>query len=114
MVVGVLFLEETHEVQKHKHDAGLAAGRWLLKTFAGTERSTPLSLKSEAALDFETCSLLSDDQPPEYRTTENTPRASCSLERASALERSSESPPPTVKAFTKQVILLIINFGILA
>jgi hypothetical protein len=30
LVIGVLFLEETHAEKKHRHDLGLEIGKWVL------------------------------------------------------------------------------------
>ena len=118
VLIGILFLEETHEELKLRHDVGLQAGKWILaKVTRNPKRRQPSDKDVHADMD-ESRSLLEDEMPPGYRTTEGSPRQPSSR---------AESPSSTVfsrserrkragmqKTFTKQVILNIIGYGILA
>lgn len=131
VVVGILFLEETHADKKDRHDPGLALGKAIMQRF--TRRSTDEDDEEDVS---ETTSLLShDEHPPRYQTTENSPQLTSTpatyvedqplldaevvgdrLREAS--EDSSveqlEAKPSARKAFTKPVIMNIISYGILA
>lgn len=131
VIIGLLFLEETHEEKKHRHDPGLALGQAILRRFTWTTK------KDEKADDSETVSLLSqDEQPPTYRTNENSPQllstpapeleaqplldfnevdSTFSRRNSSAtIKTDEERNRLNRKAFTKPVIFNIISYGILA
>jgi hypothetical protein len=124
LVIGILFLEETHAEKKHRHDPGLVIGRWIL----GKVRrcATPKAHKCEKLVDTsEVQSLLDDnDQLPGYRTTEGSPRmpSTPSPEPRETLNLDSldnafvapRQKPAVAQAFTRQVVLNIIGYGILA
>jgi hypothetical protein len=122
VVVGILFLEETHAEKKHRRDPGLEAGKWLLRKISSYEKSD--SLGSEKSSNSpEVVTLLSEDeQPPGYRTSEGSPKlpsTSHSSEPADVLDLNdsgsiSQSKPAVTKAFTRQVVLNIVGYGILA
>jgi hypothetical protein len=121
VVVGILFLEETHEEKKLRRDPGLEVGKWILSKFtrcARTKNST-----SEKDMDqWENVPLLNEeDQPPGYCTAEGSPSlASTSVEEpVSAINLNdtrslSGAKPAATKAFTTQVVRNIIGYGILA
>lgn len=129
VVVGILFLEETHAEKKHRRDPGLEAGRWLLSqlprfSFCAESKA---SRSEKAAVDTDDAlSLLSDDDQPSGYSTTNTgsprlqstpsPQVSSFLdvdeERDGTL--SSQSRPAASRAFTRQVVLNIVGYGILA
>jgi hypothetical protein len=121
VIIGILFLEETHEEKKYRRDPGLEAGRWILSKVTRCADSKPSRCEKAADLD-ETVSLLSDDeQPPGYRTTEGSPNlpSTPSPEPQEPLDLNDShfvtGPKPAVtKAFTRQVVLNIIGYGILA
>lgn len=113
-----MFLEETHKEKKHRRDPGLEAGKWIL---GKVTRCAELKSSSEKEMDLdEVLSLLSDDdQPPGYRTNDRSPSLSSSPsadpQEALSLNLSRIAPKPAAtKAFTKQVVLNIVGFGILA
>lgn len=139
VVIGLLFLEETHEEKKYRRDIGLEAGEWIVRkvwsdlphlwTSTAANQGRDGSLKSSDANFEETRSLMSDDdQPPGYRTTEGSPRPPASRFLAPSSTCAAKGPrrvdskvphggvkvPSVGKAFTKQVVLLIIGYGILA
>ncbi|KXT16385.1 hypothetical protein AC579_5600 [Pseudocercospora musae] len=144
MIVGVLFLEETHEDMKHKPDMGLRIGNWILARFSPKPTSWISSRKRE--LTDETLTLI-DDMPPDYRSTASSPaltpshlsslpppayrsidasprnslteheRADFARDVEEALNRSGEqskAKSALANAFTKQVMLNITGYGILA
>ncbi|KZF25077.1 MFS general substrate transporter [Xylona heveae TC161] len=119
VIIGILFLEETHEEKKHHRDVGLEVGRWILSKFS-SKPDEPLFGKGGDANLEESRSLLEDEQPPGYRTTEGSPRIACSQGSSSDPppqpldEKRRRSQPSVREAFTKQVVLNIIGYGILA
>jgi hypothetical protein len=115
--IGILFLEETHEEKKHRRDPGLETGKWILSKVTRCAESKSASEK-EVDLD-EVLSLLSDDdQPPGYRTNETSRISSTpSTDSQEALDLNDSriaAKPAAAKAFTKQVVLNIVGYGILA
>lgn len=123
VVIGLLFLEETHESKKHRRDVGLEAGRWLLRRFKN--RPEPIIYIKARETDIEAYDVgLEDEAPPGYRTTEGSP---C---QPSSRAQSPMAVPADIKltghrhiagstrgirrAFTRQVILNIAGFGLLA
>lgn len=136
VVVGILFLEETHAEKKHRRDPGLEAGKWILSRLSFLSRFSRCveckASRSEkaAVVPDDVLSLLSDDdQPSGYSTTnsgsprlQSTPTTSAqgglSLavdeERGDAASSRVKSAPAATKAFTRQVVLNIVGYGILA
>jgi hypothetical protein len=120
-VIGILFFEETHAEKKHRRDVGIEAGRWLLRSvpsYVGLKL-----LRSEKAVGLpEIQPLIENDDPlPGYRTTEGSPelRTTASPELDELLSLDSNyitirRKPAVAKAFTRQVILNIVDYGILA
>jgi hypothetical protein len=120
VLIGILFLEETHAEKKYRHDPGLEAGKWILSKISRCAESKASRNEKVADLD-ETSSLLSEDDPPGYRTTEGSPvlPSTPSPEPQEALDlndvRDAPRPKPSAtKAFTRQVVLNIVGYGILA
>ena len=122
VVIGMLFLEETHEEKKHRRDPGLEAGKWILSKFSRCTESKHSRCEKDAGLD-ELISLLGeDDQPPGYRTSESSPKihSTPSPEPQESFDLNDHDnvvtrcKPAATKAFTRQVVLNIIGYGILA
>lgn len=151
LIVGILFLEETHEEKRDRRDVGIEIGDWLLSR-VGLGRQVEcerIASDKDAMSDDETHTLIDDSPPdysstaaspelapispvglppPAYRSIEGTPRTSFSggnysdsdlardMETALNLVGESATPIPssTPKAFTKQVCLNVLGFGILA
>ncbi|KAL2754300.1 hypothetical protein ACRALDRAFT_1063185 [Sodiomyces alcalophilus JCM 7366] len=116
VVIGLLFLEETHSEKKNRRDRGVELG----KLFTSWMRPRNRQLASE---EEEKEALLDDDELPGYRTTENSPRLNTTsgAEPRESLDLNFSSfdgvktvPEPKPKVFTKPVILNIISYGILA
>ncbi|KAI9835620.1 MAG: hypothetical protein M1838_005275 [Thelocarpon superellum] len=121
--IGILFLDETHEEMKHRRDLGREAGRWLVSQF-WTRAEPVVSHAKQGDANLEESRLLLDEeeQPPGYRTTEGSPHPPRTRTRASSSSNASTADtegrcrraPPVSRAFTKQVVLNIIGYGILA
>lgn len=114
VLIGILFLEETHAEKKYRRDPGLEAGKWIIsKLFPCAEAK---QARDEKANLEEALSLL-DEQPPGYRSTDGSPSlASTPLpEPQEVFDLNAPKPKPAAtKAFTKQVFLNIVGYGILA
>jgi hypothetical protein len=121
VVVGILFLEETHAEKKYRQDLGLEAGKWILRKVAGCADSRLARDEKDADLE-EVISLLGNEQPPGYRTTDGSPKLPSTpsaepqepLDLNHSVRVTSRARPAVTKAFTRQVILNIVGYGILA
>lgn len=104
VVVGILFLEETHAEKKHRRDPGLEAGKWIIAKFSGDS-----SFRREKITLDEVLPLLDEQSPPGY---------SSSMSSSQTLSESQVeqvwTKPPMTKAFTTQVITNIVGYGFLA
>ncbi|KAJ2903750.1 MFS multidrug transporter [Zalerion maritima] len=127
VVIGVLFLEETHEDLKMRHDPGLAFGRriitWINGWIPASSPSNEIAKLGE--YEAERAALLdsNDDHLPRYCSS-NSPRVSRSPasstdelnipesvdEELGQCEKQSVKP----KIFTAAIVLNIISYGILA
>lgn len=135
VVIGVLFLEETHVEKKQRKDPGLLAGQHIVRYFKSMRRGNAENgyrlEKSAVGSADEANHLIEDEvlpeysladgcEPPGYRTTDGTPRQSSSRSQSPGVRRPGVTKAPRTnspgaqKAFTKQVILTIAAFGILA
>lgn len=111
IVVGTLFLEETHPELKHRRDPGRELGHWLISLCWDSRVQLPDD--SDVGVE-ETKYFVYGDVPPQYESAESSPclrpvsdvgSTECDLE-------GQKSPAP--KAFTRQVIFTIVAYGILA
>ena len=124
VVVGVLFLEETHEELRNRRDFGIEAGRWFLGIFQTRVADQPIAGKAGEAKLQEDCPLLEDEEPPGYRTTEGSPcppstpfwspNTMAADVKLKGGKESKVKPRGVRKAFTKQVLLNITSVGLLA
>ena len=114
VIIGVLFLEETHEGRKYKRDVGLEIGQWILKRIKSPGNRISISDKAAEAENEETLSLIEDDLPPGYMTTEGSPRYPSSRTPSLVKDERRKGLRAAQKAFTKQVIMNIVGYGILA
>jgi hypothetical protein len=121
VVIGVLFLEETHAEKNYRRDIGLEAGKWLTRKFRRSASAKPS--RCEKVGDLDLSSLLGEDQPPGYRTTEGSPNlppkpspepSILSLDLNDTSNMATRSKPAATRAFTRQVVLNIVGYGILA
>ncbi|KAL8842930.1 MAG: hypothetical protein Q9170_000334 [Blastenia crenularia] len=124
ILVGILFLEETHQEKKHKRDIGLEIGQKLLPFFDRQQPARSFDKINDANYE-ESRSLFEDEPPPGYRTTEGSPRYPSSRSLSPAAPPYTRSAGRitlqregawmgTQKAFTKPVVIHIIGYGILA
>ncbi|KAJ4295500.1 hypothetical protein N0V90_007513 [Kalmusia sp. IMI 367209] len=117
LAVGILFLEETHEDRKYDRDRGVEIGQWLLRKVWGQTAYVPLSDK-DAPLD-EMSAMLGHENASPYRSTDTSPtlcssRSSISEPPPFSLEKEIVRAPTVRDAFTKQVCLNIVCYGVLA
>ncbi|KAK7521399.1 major facilitator superfamily domain-containing protein [Phyllosticta citriasiana] len=118
LIIGILFLEETHEDKKDRNDYGAACGRWILRKLRGhddDDDDDDVVLAAKAGYIEQTCYLLADesddDQPPGYQSTEGSPRLNAEAIR---------TPPRGVTVKTSrfgvdpQIVLNIVGLGVLA
>ena len=124
VTIGILFLEETHEIKRHRRDLGLEMGRWITSHFWREEPPESFTKFGDANIE-ESRSLLEDEEPPGYCTREGTPdrresrpqspaaitRIALDIKVKEGLEQNNGGAH---KAFTKQVLLNIVAYGILA
>lgn len=130
VIVGLLFLEETHALKKDDRDRGRELGDFLLKkigVFRGC-RSSSRNPEKQALLgatpskpyksldtlsDLDGCS--DDESLPAYRSSESSPKLSPvdrnpgSQPRPQAIAAASQP-----RIFTRAVIMNIVSYGILA
>ena len=66
VVIGILFLEETHEDRKYRRDIGLEIGQWLLNRAKPSSHQILMSDKAAVANCEESESLLveAEEEPP--------------------------------------------------
>lgn len=124
VIVGILFLEETHSEKKFRRDPGLEFGKYLVSTadglmkklFAGKrgQQYSPAMLEDPT---LEPPFFEDDDTPPVYRTTDGSPRLPTLKNRRNEpqIERLTLNKSRGVlKVFNRQVIMAVVSFGILA
>ncbi|KAK4662766.1 hypothetical protein QC763_603430 [Podospora pseudopauciseta] len=125
VIVGLLFLEETHAERKHRHDPGIELGRSLMSRIWGSEKVEENKGKLPAkAVPEEERPLLSenDELLPGYRTgsarslspPDTVSEESLDLEEGGGLELAEAERAPVGKVFSRAVIMVIISYGILA
>jgi MFS family permease len=80
MLIGVLFLEESHEDLRHRRDRGLEAGNWILSWFRKEQRTAKDISSEKHGFSTESYTLVrqedSFDCPPDYRSTVSSPELS--------------------------------------
>ncbi|KAF2110684.1 major facilitator superfamily domain-containing protein [Lophiotrema nucula] len=117
LITGILFLEETHEDKKLERDRGIEIGRWILNKVRRHPSYAPLTDK-DGSLD-EMRSMLDNHGPRVYRSIYSSPtlcssRTSIAEPPDFSLEKGCQPKPKVREAFTKQVLLNIVGYGILA
>jgi len=116
LVVGVLFLEESHEDKKHRRDLGLELGQRIVRLF---------QWKGNGAVDLtetrETAHVFSlDEKRPSYQSTDSSRTSITSANEDGDFDPEYSPIPSTSEklswrqGFTAQVLLIIIGYGILA
>ena len=121
ITIGVLFLEETHADLKSRRDYGLELGRRITRKVTRSEALLCAESKAGSCAITEGVHLIENDSPPGYRSTEGSPRlSSVTLVHPGTKEGDVELAYPTrtgrssPSTFNRQVILVIIGYGILA
>lgn len=122
MIVGLLFLEETHEDKKDRRDIGLEVGDWLLQRFR-----RPIIFNEKARIVEEEYRLLRDSDSRDscdYSSMDSSPAllpmtistAELSSGGPAALEAGTPQSQNAglVGTFTPQVIMIIVSYGLLA
>jgi len=110
IIIGTLFLEETHQVLREKPDVGIRTGRKIVGFFKRHRNSegrikgpkrygSPPSQQEEGLL---------ASSGSEYSTFADAPATNITE------EEQVRKRPPTTKTFTTPVVLLIMSYGILA
>lgn len=120
LTVGILFLEETHEDRKDDYDCGREASKWLLRKVWSRD-ACPTFNDKDGTVD-ELRSMLEDhDQDAQlYHSTSSSPtlcstRTSISEPPKFILDQKQiQRTPTTREAFTNQICLNIVCYGILA
>jgi hypothetical protein len=113
ITIGILFLEETHPDKRTRRDNGRELGKWLTATLMPRKKPLMAAHDIEDALDT-TPFLVDQDPPPGYQSTESSPR----LTSVQSPPRSLKVVPPQTRAisraFTPNVVFVIVGYGILA
>ena len=116
ITIGFLFLEETHPTRKYEADSGRELGTLLLGMFCGGRRTRAYDDKLAMHIAGELDGI-ADELPPGYRSTENSPKI-CATPTTSVMS-DPESFNEKAKlgfgsTFSRQVMLIIIGYAILA
>lgn len=128
VVVGLLFLDETHAKKKLQRDRCREVGDKIASFFSkasscktrAAEKQSLLrddSPSGYSSMSSRTASLLSeDDEPlPSYRSQESSPKLTpTKAPTAAPVTRVESAPAPKTKIFTRPVIMNIMSYGILA
>lgn len=132
VVIGLLFLEETHAMKQKQRDRGRELGDYISSWFCGVARCNGArSHEKQALLDGEhrsgylttrpssiTGASVEDEILPAYQSQESSPRLAPQQDersvRSMPLEAPVAEPERKMKIFTKPVIMNIISYGILA
>jgi len=120
VVIGILFLEETHAAKKGHRDRGREVGDFLaskcpnIRSFSCRERSP----EKQSLLNVERLSgeEASDDEClPEYQSQSSSPKLVPQADPEPIEQVPYQVPDaPPAKIFTKPVIMNIVSYGILA
>lgn len=119
ITIGFLFLEETHPEKKYRRDRGLELGHMLLDRCLGSRVQLPEDGKFDVNYESDHF-LFEDDPPPDYRSTEGSPRLSSVKDPRPTSEEDDFECQSRSKVcgfrniFTKQIIFNIISYGVLA
>jgi MFS family permease len=121
ITIGMLFLEETHADLKGRRDFGLELGRRIMGKNTGSGVSSCAETKIESGATAEFANLIEHDAPPGYRSTDGSPRLSTATMVSPALREDdvelaypTRTGKSTLNTFNKQVVMVIIGYGILA
>ncbi|PUU78672.1 major facilitator superfamily domain-containing protein [Tuber borchii] len=110
IIIGTLFLEETHQILREKPDIGVRAGRKIVGFFKrhSSSRGNIKGPKGYSSPHNQQEEGLLVSGGSEYSTFANAPTTNITE------EEQVRKRPPTTKTFTTPVVLLIVSYGILA
>ncbi|KAH8151023.1 uncharacterized protein LAJ45_04724 [Morchella importuna] len=110
IIIGSLFLEETHQVLREKPDRGIIAGRKIIAFFkrSNNEKSKYEGLNGYNSPPSESERLIAQDGGSNDNSGYET------FDNSVAQVKKAIKPPSVEKAFTPPVVLLIVSYGILA
>lgn len=117
LIIGILFLEETHAEKKHRRDPGVELGRYLLSCLSPAPKP-PTKAPEEQPLLGE-----SDEALPGYRSADATDsrvrRSNLGSPDGPEVDDGGEAAlpkleKPTFRTFSRTTVLIIVTFGILA
>jgi len=120
VVIGILFLEETHAVKKHQRDRGRELGDFLASKCPRFGRFSSAEASPEKGSLLGRDALLSDEGSddeflPEYQSQSSSPQLTPQAGPEPAEAVPLQGPgSPGFKIFTKPVIMNIVSYGILA
>lgn len=117
MIVGILFLEETHEDKKDRRDFGLEIGDWILNLFCSETIDEKGGIVEES---FHLLSETMDGQASDYSSTGTSPTLTPVVSAGDLvppirpLNAAVKHKMGMSNMFSKQVLLVIVSYGILA
>ncbi|CAH0015512.1 unnamed protein product [Clonostachys rhizophaga] len=120
VVVGILFLEETHAMKKNEKDRGRQVGDYISAKLSalGPFNSGDRAPEKQSLIRSSWNSVQDeefDESLPVYRSQDSSPRLSPQEDPELAVPAPISGPgTPGFKTFTKPVIMNIISYGILA
>ena len=109
-------------MKKNRRDLGIEAGEWLVRQLLGKYQAVAFTEAVDQSAKM-SVDPLEYEAPPGYRTTEGSPRQSSSRSQSPRArsaytqlraKEQAQKPQGVQKAFTRQVILIIVGFGLLA
>ena len=131
VIIGLLFLEETHVERKHQRDRGRELGDYIVSLFCGSRSCQTSRSNEKEALPEDLVPLIRADQLKGYRTADSTADIEEQLPAYQSVDSSPRLGPrndvesgiipsplreavKVNKIFTKPVIMNIASYGILA
>jgi hypothetical protein len=117
VIIGILFLDETHAAKKESRDRGRELGDFIASKFPsfkcrGSAPEKQCLLGNQSKLDGDG---FDDECLPEYRSQDNSPKLVPQADPEPVETVPHQVPgSPGFKIFTKPVIMNIISYGILA
>ena len=114
IVVGILFLEETHADKKYEPDLGRKLALVMFRNGNQTQNQRS-SQKSPYGLQDDMPVFHHEEPPPGYRSTESSPllRSASTTEIDAEMLREKELRGMS-KTFSRQVILIVVAYAFLA
>ncbi|KAF2436529.1 MFS general substrate transporter [Tothia fuscella] len=120
LIIGFLFLEETHEDKKDSRDRGIEIGKWIVRHLTWQKQTEPYS---KVGYFEETLALIAEREKIEPDPMVASPLlAPSTCSTCSTVVESDDEAEKSVgigkitlrQAFTRQVSLIIVSYGILA